>query len=189
MGTVRGGDIGKGTCLLWNGQPFLVVEREFVSPGKGSAFARVRMKSFKTGQVLTQTIKTADFVEEADIENRECQYQYSDNESYSFMDNDTFETYTVPKAGLEEKENYLKVGESYVVIMWEGNAVDIVLPYKMVFTVTESENAIKGDTVAGATKPVRVETGLVVRVPLFIKQGEKILVNTETGEYVERIND
>jgi elongation factor P len=189
MGMIRGGDIGKGSCLIWNNGPYLVTEREFVSPGKGSAFARVKMKNMKTGQVLTQTIKTADSVEEAEIVNRECQFQYSDDENYSFMDNDTFENYSVPKAGLEEKGNYLKVGESYVVVMWEGNAIDIVLPYKMVFTVTESENAIKGDTVSGATKPVRVETGLVVRVPLFIKQGEKILVNTDTGDYVERIND
>jgi elongation factor P len=189
MGMIRGGDIGKGTCLLWNNQPFLVVEREFVSPGKGSAFARVKMKGLKTGQVLTQTIKTADSVEEAEVENRECQFQYNDGDNYVFMDNETFEQYSVPRAGLESKGPFLKEGESFVIIMWQAAAIDIILPYKMVFTVTESENAIKGDTVSGATKPIKVETGLVVRVPLFIKQGEKILVNTESGEYVERIND
>jgi elongation factor P len=94
----------------------------------------------------------------------------------------------VPIADHEEKKFYLKAGDTYDLTIWEGKIIDIKIPYKVVFTVAESENYVQGDTVSGATKPVTTETGLVVRVPLFIKQGEKILVNTETNEYVERVN-
>lgn len=186
---IRGGDIAKGSCLLVNGQPCLVVEREFVNPGKGAAFARVKAKSLITGNVVTQTIKTADSVEDAQVDLEDCQYQYSDDENFVFMNNTSFEQFNVPIAENQEKRGYLKDGETYAVTFWEGKAIDVRIPYKMVFTVAESENYVKGDTVSGATKPVRTETGLTVRVPLFIKQGEKILINTETNEYVERVND
>jgi elongation factor P len=186
---IRGGDIAKGTCLLVNGQPCLVMEREFVSPGKGSAFARVKARNLITGSIVTQTIKTADSVEDAIVDLRDCQYQYSDGDNYVFMDNLSYEQFDVPFAGNEEKKNYLKEGETYSLTFWEEKAIDIKIPLKMAFTVVQSENYVRGDTVSGATKPVVIETGLTVRVPLFIKQGEKILVNTESNDYVERVND
>ncbi len=186
---IRGGEINIGTCLLINGNPHVVVERDFVSPGKGSAFARVKAKNLKSGNVITQAIKTADFVEDAQVELSDCQYQYSDGENFVFMDNESFEQFLIPIATQKEKRVYLKEGETYTIVMWEGDPIDIKIPYKMVFTVVESENYVRGDTVSGATKPVTTETGLVVRVPLFIKQGEKILVNTESNDYVERVND
>jgi elongation factor P len=104
------------------------------------------------------------------------------------MNNETYDQYEVPVADMEEKKYYLKEGELYEITIWEDRVIDIRIPYKMVFTVAESENYVKGDTVSGATKPIVTETGLTVRVPLFIKQDEKILVNTETNEYVERVN-
>ena len=186
---VRGGEINIGTCLLINGVPHIVVERDFVSPGKGSAFARVKVKSLKTGNLVTQTIKTADFVEDAQVDLTDCQYQYSDGENYIFMNNESFEQFGIAISTHEDKKPYLREGETYTIVMWEGEAIDIKIPYKMVFTVAESENYVRGDTVSGATKPVTTDTGLVVRVPLFIKQGEKILVNTESNDYVERVND
>lgn len=186
---IRGGDIAKGTCLLQKGQPFIVVEREFVNPGKGGAFARVKMKSLKDGSVLTQTIPTQLEVEDAQVDTHSCQYQYADADFYHFMDNSTYDQFEVPMSGMEDKKFYLKEGETYDLLLWEGQVIDIKIPYKVVFTVAESENYVKGDTVSGATKPIVTETGLTVRVPLFIKQGEKILVNTETNEYVERVND
>jgi elongation factor P len=185
---IRGGDIVKGSCLLQKGQPYLVVEREFHNPGKGTAVARIKMKSIKDGSVLSLTIPTQQEVEDAEVDLRECQYQYADQDSYHFMDNKSFEQYEVPIADMEDKKYYLKDGDPYELTIWEGKVIDIKIPYKVVFTVAESENYIKGDTVSGATKPVVTETGLTVRVPLFIKQGEKILVNTETNEYVERVN-
>jgi elongation factor P len=186
---IRGGDIVKGSCLLQNGQPYLVVEREFHNPGKGTAIARVKMKSIKDGSVLTLTIPTQQEVEDAQVETRSCQFQFTDQENYHFMDNESYDQHEVPIAAHEEAKFYLKEGTSYEMTFWEGSVIDIKIPYKVVFTVAEAENYIKGDTVSGATKPVVTETGLTVRVPLFIKQGEKIRVNTETNEYVERVNE
>jgi elongation factor P len=185
---IRGGDIVKGSCLLQKGQPFLVVEREFHNPGKGTAVARVKMKSIKDGSVLSLTSPTQQEVEDAQVDIKGCQYQYSDQDNYHFMDSESYEQYEVPIADNADKKFYLKEGDSYELTIWEGKVIDIKIPYKVVFTVAESENYVKGDTVSGATKPVVTETGLTVRVPLFIKQGEKILVNTETNEYVERVN-
>ncbi|MDR1787036.1 MAG: elongation factor P [Treponema sp.] len=185
---IRGGEIVKGTCLLQKGQPFLVVEREFHNPGKGTAIARVKMKSIKDGSVLSLTIPTQQEVEDAEVDLKTCQYQYADQDSYHFMDNENYDQYEVAVQEMPDKKFYLQEGESYELTIWEGKVIDIRVPYKVVFTVAESENYVKGDTVSGATKPVTTETGLTVRVPLFIKQGEKILVNTETNEYVERVN-
>jgi len=185
---IRGGDIVKGSCLLQKGQPYLVVDREFHNPGKGTAVARIKMKSIKDGSVLSLTIPTQQEVEDAQVELRTSQYQYADLENYHFMDNESFEQYEVSIEENPEKKLYLKEGDTYDLTIWEGKVIDIRIPYKVVFTVAESENYIKGDTATGATKPVVTDTGLTVRVPLFIKQGEKILVNTETNEYVERVN-
>ncbi|MCL2044015.1 MAG: elongation factor P [Treponema sp.] len=186
---IRAGDITKGTCLLQKGQPYLVVEREFHNPGKGTAVARVKMKNIKDGSVLTLTIPTQQEVEDAQVDIHRCQFQYADQDNYHFMDNDSYDQFEVPIADYEEKKFYLKDGDNYELVMWEGKVVEIKIPYKVVFTVVESPHYIKGDTATGATKPVVTETGLTVRVPLFIKENEKILVNTETNEYVERFNN
>lgn len=185
---IRGGDIGKGTVLLIKGTPYLVVEREFVNPGKGAAFARVKMKNLRDGSVLTQTIKTPDMVEDATVDTRKSQFQYHDGDNYVFMDSVNFEQIMVSEDVVGDKKNYLREGDEYDIVVWEEEAIDVKIPTKMIFVVAESENYVRGDTVSGATKPVVTETGLVVRVPLFIKQGEKIMVNTETNEYQERVN-
>lgn len=185
---IRAGAIEKGICLLLKNDPYLVVEREFVNPGKGSAFVRLKLKNLKTGQVLRETIKTNDSVEEADVYDKNAQFLYSDATGYYFMDNESYEQFSVPREGMEDKQYYLQEGHSYYVTFWEGNPIDIKIPYKIVLTVKEAHEALKGDTVTGATKPVVLETGLTVRVPIFIKQGEKIMINTETNEYVERVN-
>jgi elongation factor P len=166
-----------------------VVEREFHTPGKGTAIARVKMKSIRDGNVLTLTIPTQQEVEDAQVDYHNCQFQYADQDNYHFMNNESYEQHEIPISGHEDVKFYLKEGESYDLTFFGGSVIDIKIPYKVVFTVAESENYVKGDTVSGATKPVVTETGLTVRVPLFIKQGEKIRVNTETNEYVERVND
>jgi len=186
---IRCGDIAKGTCLLQKGQPYIVVDREFHNPGKGTAVARIKMKNIKDGSVLSLTIPTQQEVEDASVDICPSQYQYADLENYHFMDNKTFEQYEVAIADHPDKKFYLHEGNSYELIIWEGKVIEIKIPYKVVFTVAESENYIKGDTATGATKPIITDTGLTVRVPLFIKQDEKILVNTETNEYVERVNN
>ncbi|MBI9101952.1 MAG: elongation factor P [Spirochaetales bacterium] len=185
---IKAGGIDKGMCLLHKGAPYLVAEREFVNPGKGSAFVRLKLKNLKTGLVLKETMKSQDNVEEITVDDNPCQYLYADDENYHFMDNDSYEQFEVPRAGMEDKILFMKEGETYRITMWESMPIDVAIPYKVVFLVTEAEDGVKGDTVQGATKIVTVETGLTVKVPIFIHQGEKILVNTETREYVERVN-
>ena len=186
---MKAGAIDKGTCLIIKGDPFLVVEREFVNPGKGSAFVRLKVKNLITGQVLKPVMKSQDTVEEATVTDHDCQFLYSDGEALHLMDAESFEQFSVPLEDFEDKQLLMKDGETYNVVFWEDKPIDIKIPYKVVYTVTEAQDAIKGDTVTGATKTVTVETGLTVKVPIFIKEGEKILVNTETLEYVERVNN
>lgn len=185
---IKAGAIDKGMALLIKGQPYIVVEREFVNPGKGSAFARVKLKSPQTGQVLRETFKTQDAVEDITVEDKDCQYLYFDGDAYHFMDTESYEQFVIPFQGFEDKQYIMKEGETFRIMFWEHQPLDISVPYKVVYEVTEAEEAIKGDTVTGATKVVTLETGLKVKVPIFIKQGERVLVNTETKEYIERVN-
>ncbi len=186
---IKAGAIDKGMTILMKDDPFLVVEREFVNPGKGSAFVRLKLKNLKSGQVLKEVLKSQETIEEVDVIDRKSQFMYADGEGYHFMDTETFDQYLVLRENFEDMELFMKEGETYTIVFWEESPIDIIIPYKMVYTVTEAEDAVKGDTVTGATKTVRVETGLEVKVPIFIKEGEKILVNTESREYVERVND
>ncbi|MCL2706064.1 MAG: elongation factor P [Spirochaetaceae bacterium] len=186
---IKAGAIDKGMFLLIKNEPHLVAEREFVNPGKGSAFVRCKLKNLITGQTLKETMKTPDNVEEATVAEKNCQYLYADSEAYHFMDNDSFEQFVVPLTGFEEKKLFMMEGDTYKVVIWDEKPIDIKLPYKMIYTVTQASEGIKGDTVTKSTKPVTIETGLVVKVPLFIKEGERIMINTETKEYVERVNN
>ncbi|MGI9256192.1 MAG: elongation factor P [Salinispira sp.] len=185
---IKAGQISKGMCLIIKNAPHVVVEREFINPGKGSAFVRVKLKNLIHGSSLRETIKSNDNVEEADVFDKSAQFLYADNDGYHFMDMETYEQYPIERNGMEDKEHYLKEGDTYRVVFFSEKVIDIQLPPKMTFTVVEAPEALRGDTVGGATKMVRCETGLNVKVPIFIRQDERILVNTETGEYVERVN-
>lgn len=186
---IKAGQIEKGDFLFVKNAPYLVADREFVSPGKGSAFVRLKLKNLLDGSVLKETMKSQDNVEDIIVEDKDSQYLYSDGENFHFMDVETYEQFEIPLKTMKEKALYMKDGETYSLIVWDGRPIDIKIPYKVVYKVTEAAEALKGDTVTGATKIVTVETGLTVKVPIFIKQDEKILVNTETGEYVERVNN
>ncbi len=186
---IKAGQIDRGTALLIKGQPFICIEREFVSPGKGSAFVRLKLKSPSTGQTLSETMKTQDNVDDIMVSDRDCQYLYNDGEHFHLMLTDTFEQLEVPMVTFPDYEFLMKDGETYRCTFWEAQLLDIQIPPKVIFFVAEAEEAVKGDTVQGATKYVTTETGLKVRVPIFIKQGEKIRVNTETREYLERVNN
>ncbi|MFW5786047.1 MAG: elongation factor P [bacterium] len=185
---VKAGQIEKGMHLIIKDAPHVVAEREFVNPGKGSAFVRLKLKNLRTGQVLRETVKSHEQIEEAEVFERPAQFLYGDGSDYHFMDTDTYDQFTVHEEGLRDKGQYMREGDTYEILMWDTEPIDISIPYKMVYTVTEAPEAVKGDTVTGATKTVTVETGLQVKVPIFIKEGEKILVNTESGDYVERVN-
>ncbi len=185
---IRAGAISKGVFLLIKDEPHVVVEREFVNPGKGSAFVRLKLKSLVTGQVLKQVNKSQENLEDINVETRDVQFLYSDAELLHFMDLETYEQFSMPIEGHEDKKLFILEGETVQLSFWDEKPIDILLPYKVVLTVTEAGEGLKGDTVSGATKQVTVQTGLVVKVPLFIKEGDKILVNSESREYVERVN-
>lgn len=189
MGDIKAGQIEKGMFLFEKDAPYLVTEREFVSPGKGSAFARLKLKNLRTGAVLKVTHKSQDICEEIDVFDVSSQYLYNDGESYFFMNNETFDQYDAPATTIGDMKYFLIEGDTYRVVRWGEETLTIKLPPKMDLIVTEAEEAVKGDTVTGATKWVVVETGLKVKVPIFIKQGEKIRISTETKEYQERINN
>lgn len=186
---IKAGQIDKGTALLIKGQPFICIEREFVNPGKGSAFVRLKLKSPATGQVLSETMKSQDNAEDITVEDRNLQYLYNDGENFFLMNTENYEQIEVPMASFPDYEYFMKDGETYRATFWEEQILDIQIPSKIVFTVVEAEEQVKGDTVQGATKYVTTETGLKVRCPIFIKVGEKIRVNTESKEYLERVNN
>ena len=189
MGMIKAGVIAKGTYLLEKSEPYVVNEREFVNPGKGSAFVRLKLKNLRNGAVLKVTHKSQDSCEEIDVDEVESQFLYSDGTVYHFMDTSTFDQFEVPMGAHENAQYFMLEGETFKLTRWEGETLDIRLPPKKDLLVAEAEEAVKGDTVTGSTKYVITETGLKVKVPIFIKQGEKIRVNVETQEYQERINN
>ncbi len=189
MGMIKAGAINKGDYLLEKNEPYVVNEREFVNPGKGSAFVRLKLKNLRTGAVLRVTHKSQDSCEEIDVDEVESQFLYADDTVYHFMDTSTFEQFEVPKTAHETAQYFMLEGETFKLTRWNDETLDIRLPPKKDLIVTEAEEAVKGDTVTGATKYIVTETGLKVKVPIFIKQGEKIRVSVETKEYQERIND
>ncbi|MCY4373166.1 MAG: elongation factor P [Spirochaetaceae bacterium] len=184
---MKAGAIDKGLYMLFRGDPYQVTDREFVNPGKGSAFVRLKLKHARTGQVIREVIKSHETVEEADVEARDAQYLYSDADHLVFMDTGSYEQFNVPAASVEESiTRFLKEGESYQVLMWGEDPLAVQLPLKMKLEVTDAPHAERGDTATGATKTATTETGLTLQVPLFIKTGDRVVVNTTTGAYVER---
>lgn len=180
-------DLSKDIVLRWKGDLYLVVEFQHVNPGKGSAFVRTRLKNIGTGKVFENTFKSGETIEIVDVERRRMQYLYGDPSGFNFMDQTSFEQVTVPRAMLEDRAGYLKEGQEVSVITHEGNAVTVEFPKKIALTITEAAPGVKGDTAGGnVTKEATLETGMKIRVPMFIKEGEKVVINTETGEYVER---
>jgi elongation factor P len=181
------GDIKKDLFMMFNGAICAVVEFQHVNPGKGSAFVRVRLKNVQTGKVVEHTYKSGESIEVVELDRAKMQYLYKDADNYYFMDNASYEQHSIPADLVAEKGFYLKEGQEVAVLMHGQTALSLDLPKKLTFTVTEAMPAVKGDTSGGRVlKEVTIETGMKLGVPIFIEQGEKIVVNTETGEYVER---
>ena len=189
MRTIKAGSVAKGVYILERNEPYVVREHEFVNPGKGLAFVRLKLKNLRNGAVLRVTHKSQDNCQEIDVEEVEAQFLYSDEAVFHFMDVVTFEQFEVPMLGHEEAQYYMLAGETFKLTRWNDETLDIRLPPKKDLTVSVAEDSVRGDTVTGATKTILTETNLKVKVPLFIKKGEKIRVNVETGEYQERINN
>ncbi len=186
MSTITTAQFKKGMFIEFKDEPHLITDMQFVNPGKGSAFVRTKLKSLKSGKVQEFTFKSGESAEELPIETREMQYLYKEGEGYVFMDNFSFEQCTISATMLGDFINYLKPNDSYQVLMFEENAVGLRFPKKVWLKVTEATEGAKGNTVSGATKTVVVETGATITVPLFIKEGDTIGIDPETGAYLER---
>ena len=186
MGKISTNDFRKRLKILIEGQPYIIIENEFVKPGKGQAFNRVRMKSYLTGKVLERTFKSGEMVEEAVVTMHKMNYLYNDGTNYSLMDQESFETLEVPKDAMGGAEMWLLDNTEVEVTMWEGKVIEVVPPIFMELTVTDAPPGLRGDTSGSVTRPAKLETGAQVNIPLFIDEGTKIKVDTRTGEYVER---
>jgi elongation factor P len=189
MSTVKAGNIKKGTYILYNNAPQYVLKTQFVSPGKGSAFTRTKMRNVFTGAVLEFNFKSHDSIEEVEVESREVQFLYDDGEDIVFMDPRTYEQFTVSKTVVGEKAGYLVQGDMKIFLtFYQDKVIGISLPPKVKMVVKEALDAVAGDRQTAGKKAVTMETGLIVYAPLFIKTGETLLIDTETGEYVSRAN-
>lgn len=182
-------DIKKGTVINLNNDLWFVTYFQRVSPGKGSSFVRTKMRNLKTGKVQEMNFKSAESLTFEEVQYKKMQYLYTDGNLYTFMDNMTYDQVSIAKADIEDSLPYIKEGLEVMVVMHEGQAISITLPQKIEYTITYTEPAVKGDTASGnVLKEAELDNGLKVKVPVFINQGEKILVNTDTGEYAERVS-
>ena len=175
--------------MLLDGDPCNIVENEFVKPGKGQAFSRVKLRNLKTGRMLERTFKSGESIEAADVVETDMQYLYSDGETYHFMTPDTFEQHEISAVLAGEATQWLRAEAVCTVTLYNGAPLSITPPNFVVLTVTETEPDFRGDTAQGGSKPATLETGACIRVPLFVKEGEQIKIDTRSGDYVSRHKD
>jgi elongation factor P len=180
-------DVKNGMKILVNSEPAVITDTEYVKPGKGQAFTRVKYRFIKSGRVVELTMKATDSLEAADVVDTDMQYLYSDGEYWHFMQPETFEQVQADKTGMGGAEKYLKGEEACVVTLWNGTPIAVQPPNFVELKITETDPGVRGDTSGGGGKPATLETGAVVRVPLFVGQDEIIKVDTRTGEYVSRV--
>jgi elongation factor P len=179
-------DLKNGMALNLPEGLMTVVEFQHVKPGKGGAFVRTKLKNFRTGAVIDRTYRADEKVPLAMIDKREMQYLYRESSSLVFMDNESYDQLHIEASDLGDAVNYLKEGDNAVLPMYDGAVVGVELPAAVELTIAETEPGVQGDRVSGARKPATLETGLVVQVPLFIEPGEKVKVDTRTGDYLAR---
>lgn len=181
-------DLKNGMTLNLDGQLWNVIEFQHVKPGKGGAFVRTKMRSVLSGKVVEKTFNAGVKVEVASVEKRDMQFLYRNGEDFMFMDSTNYDQISISKQTVGDAVNYMLENSDVIVAMHEGNPLFIELPASVELVVTYTEPGLQGDRSSGGTKPATVETGITVQVPLFIKQDEKILVDTRTGAYLGRAN-
>jgi elongation factor P len=180
-------DLRKGVKIEIDGTPWLIIGADFVKPGKGSAFTRVRIRSFLTGNTIERTFKASDKVVKADVEQNSCQYLYREGDDFHFMDSTTFDQIMIPKENMGDTWKWMEENMEALVLFWRGRAISCEVPNYVALEITRCEPGIKGDTAQGATKPATLSTGATVNVPLFVNEGEWVRVDTRTGKYTERV--
>ncbi len=187
MATYGTNEFRSGMKIMLDGDPYAIVENELVKPGKGQAFSRVKIRNLKTGRVIERTFKSGDSAEAADVADVEMQYLYNDGEFWHFMEPTSFEQHTATKQIVDNASIWLKGEEICIVTLWNGQPLAVQPPNFVILTITETDPGLRGDTSGGGGKPATLETGAVVRVPLFVTIGEQVKVDTRTGEYVSRV--
>jgi elongation factor P len=188
MGNINAGNATKGMYLMFKDAPNQVQKAEFMAPGKGSPIMRIKFKNVQTGSVQEFTYKTNESIEEADVDKKEMQYLYRDGDEVVFMDPKTFEQASVPVSLVENQVGFLIADMKCYVLWYAEKAIGVILPPHVSLKVIESPGSVAGNTVNAPKKLVKLETGVEVQVPLFIKEGEMITLDTTTGEYLSRTN-
>lgn len=177
-----------GLKIEIDGKPFEITEYQHVKPGKGGAFVRTKLKNMLTGRVIDRTFRSGEKVDKPDMESKDMQYLYKDGTDYVLMDLETYDQINVSADVFNVIGGYLKEGESHKALLYNGEVIDLELPASVVLEVSNTDPGIQGDRVSNATKPATLETGLNINVPLFINEGDKIKVDTRSGEYISREN-
>lgn len=180
-------DVKQGVKILVDGDPYAIIDADFIKPGKGQAFTRIRIRNLLNGRTTEKTLKSSDSFEGADVVETDMQYLYSDGEFWHFMQPDTFEQHQADKNAMGDAAQWLKGEEDCVVTLWNGAPISVQPPNFVELKIVETDPGVRGDTSGGGGKPATLETGAVVRVPLFVPQDETIKIDTRNGEYVGRV--
>lgn len=186
MATYSTNEFKSGLKILLDNDPYVIVENEFVKPGKGQAFNRVKVRNLKTGRTIERTFKSGETVEGADVVDVDMEFSYSEGDFFHFMQAETYEQYTASKAAVGDAAQWLKPGLACIVTLWNGQPLSVAPPAHVELKVVETDPGMKGDTVTGGSKPAKLETGAIVRVPLFVNEGDVIRVDTRTASYIAR---
>ena len=189
MPNVSTSEFRSGLKLMIDGDPCSIIENEFVKPGKGQAFVRTRFRNLKSGRVIERTFRSGESVESADVLEMPLQYIYNDGDLFHFMDEQTFEQHAASPGAVAGATRWLKEQDVCTITLWNGTPIAVTPPNFVTLRITETEPGVRGDTASGATKPATVETGTIIKVPLFVEQGELVRIDTRTGEYVSRAKD
>lgn len=189
MATYSTNEFKSGLKIMIDNDPCSIVENEFVKPGKGQAFNRVKIRNLKTGRVVERTFKSNETVESADVIDTEMQYLYNDGEFFHFMVPDTFEQYAAGTEAVGDAAQWIKGEEMCTVTLWDNVPLAVTPPNFAILEVTDTDPGVRGDTSGGGGKPATLETGAVVRVPLFIDVGDVLKIDTRSGEYVSRAKE
>jgi elongation factor P len=180
-------DFRRGLKIELEGEPYIIVEFQHVKPGKGGAFVRTRLKNLVTGNVIDRTFKAGDKVEKPDLEEKQMQYLYHEGDDYFFMDAQSYEQQSIRKEFLQGADAFMQENVTVTVLFYRGQPITVELPNFVELTVVKTDPGVKGDTVSGGSKPAQLETGATIQVPLFIEEGDRLRIDTRTGEYVERV--
>jgi len=189
MATYSTNEFKGGLKVMLDNDPCTILENEFVKPGKGQAFNRVKFRNLKNGRVIERTFKSGESIEGADVVEIEVQYLYSDGNEWHFMDPNSYEQYIAGQAALADAKQWLKEQNLCMLTLWNGVALSVEPPNFVILKIIDTDPGLKGDTSGGGNKPATLETGAVVKVPLFVQTGESIKVDTRTGAYVSRVKE